>query len=632
LSAISDIHLPSFVTYFTPYIHTFASFLRQCASITHPRIFLIHTSPHETHGITRADDPLDITRPARVMSDDPTHRRRSASIVHAAGGKHMASSKSKSKHAYRQSSISLGTNGTTDPKTGVIHEDSDPGPSSSDLEMNDMRSDDDDMTDDEETGLTQAERRKRRRRKRRSTMLDERVAGSNGGNMGDLKRTEEELAKANLVRMYGVNAILIALWYTFSISISVYNKWMFSKENLDFHFPLFTTSLHMVVQFTCASAVLFLFPQLRPGAGSADTHAQGYSAVDGDEDGHERRSSPPPENKGPLMTRWFYFTRIGPCGTATALDIGLGNFSLRFISLTFFTMCKSSVLAFVLLFAFIFRLEKPSWRLGGIITLMSVGVIMMVAGETAFNALGFILVMTASFCSGFRWSLTQILLLRNPATSNPFSSIFFLTPVMFLSLFLLALPIEGPSNLMTGLHTLAETKGVLLGTLIMLFPGALAFLMVAAEFALLKRTSVVTLSVCGIFKEVLTISAAGAVFGDELSPINVSGLVVTIASIAAYNYLKYLKMRSDAQKQAHEFLEDEGAVEEGDLSDGPKNVSDGLSYDGTQSNEPKRHKQTSALMRHSLSLAIGDNGFSSQHGAVQGGSSQSPVKRPENLK
>ena len=326
------------------------------------------------------------------------------------------------------------------------------------------------------------------------------------------------------------------------------------------------------------------------------------------------------------MTRWFYLTRIGPCGTATALDIGLGNFSLRFISLTFFTMCKSSVLAFVLLFAFIFRLEKPSWRLGGIITLMSIGVVMMVAGETAFNALGFILVMTASFCSGFRWSLTQILLLRNPATSNPFSSIFFLTPVMFLALFILALPIEGTSNLIEGLHILAETKGIFLGTLIMLFPGALAFLMVAAEFALLKRTSVVTLSVCGIFKEVLTISAAGAVFGDELSPINVSGLVVTIASIAAYNYLKYLKMRSDAQKQAHEFLEEEGEAG-GGSGEGAKG-SDRLSYDdAAEPEEPRRHRQTSALMRHSLSLAVGEY---SQHGAGQS-SSQSPVKRPENL-
>ncbi|KAM0704922.1 hypothetical protein Q7P35_007709 [Cladosporium inversicolor] len=562
------------------------------------------------------------------MGED-AHRRRSASIVQAAGGKHhhMGSTR-KSKHGYRQSSVSIAghpnASNTADSSTAVIHEDS--APSSSDVEMNDMRSDDDDdeVTDDEETGLTQAERRKRRRRKRRSTMLDERVAGGNG-NPGDLKRTEEQLAKANLLSMYGVNAVLIAMWYTFSISISVYNKWMFSKENLDFHFPLFTTSLHMVVQFTCASAVLFFFPHLRPGAGGVDPHAQGYSQVEGDEDGLERRNSAPPESKGPLMTRWFYLTRIGPCGTATALDIGLGNFSLRFISLTFFTMCKSSVLAFVLLFAFIFRLEKPSWRLGGIITLMSIGVVMMVAGETAFNALGFILVMTASFCSGFRWSLTQILLLRNPATSNPFSSIFFLTPVMFFALLILALPIEGPSNVIEGLHTLAETKGIFLGTLIMLFPGALAFMMVAAEFALLKRTSVVTLSVCGIFKEVLTISAAGAVFGDELSPINVSGLVVTIASIAAYNYLKYLKMRSDAQKQAHELLE--GERDEGSGGEGAK-ASDRLSYDDNEIEEPRRHRQTSALMRHSLSLAVGE--AHSQHGAGQS-SSQSPVKRPENL-
>lgn len=567
------------------------------------------------------------------MGEDPTHRRRSGSIVHAAGGRHTSQS-------YRQASIT--SHNAVDSKPGVIHEDSDPAPSSSDLEMNDMHSEDDDdddeLTDDEETGLTQAERKKRRQRKRRSTLLDERVAGSHNNNVDDMRRTEEKLAKAQLLRTYAINAILIGLWYTFSISISVYNKWMFSKDNLDFHFPLFTTSLHMVVQFSCASAVLFFFPQFRPsaGSGSADPHSQGYSQVDGNEESADRsrgRNSPPPERKGSLMSRWFYFTRIGPCGTATALDIGLGNFSLRFISLTFFTMCKSSVLAFVLLFAFIFRLEKPSWRLGAIIFLMSAGVIMMVAGETAFNALGFILVMTASFCSGFRWSLTQILLLRNPATSNPFSSIFFLTPVMFLALFLLALPIEGPTDVIAGIHTLAETKGALLGALIMLFPGALAFLMVAAEFALLKRTSVVTLSVCGIFKEVLTISAAGIVFGDELSPINVSGLVVTIASIAAYNYLKYTKMRAEAEKQAHALLEDE--TDEAGKSGIGEGGDGALSFD-----EPRREpKKTDALMRHSLSVATGEAqaGFL-QHGLGGGGqgsssntASHSPVKRPENL-
>jgi solute carrier family 35, member C2 len=33
----------------------------------------------------------------------------------------------------------------------------------------------------------------------------------------------------------------------------------------------------------------------------------------------------------------FYFTRVGPCGVATGLDIGLGNMSLQFITLTFYS-------------------------------------------------------------------------------------------------------------------------------------------------------------------------------------------------------------------------------------------------------------------------------------------------------
>jgi solute carrier family 35 protein C2 len=41
------------------------------------------------------------------------------------------------------------------------------------------------------------------------------------------------------------------------------------------------------------------------------------------------------------MTRWFYFTRLGPCGMATGLDIGLGNTSLKFISLTFYSKSTS---------------------------------------------------------------------------------------------------------------------------------------------------------------------------------------------------------------------------------------------------------------------------------------------------
>lgn len=213
-------------------------------------------------------------------------------------------------------------------------------------------------------------------------------------------------------------------------------------------------------------------------------------------------------------------------------------------------MCKSSSLAFVLMFAFAFRLETLSWRLIAIIATIIGGVVMMVAGEVEFSSDGFILVISAAFFSGFRWGITQILLLRNPATSNPFSSIFFLAPVMFLSLLIIAIPVEGFPDLGKGLIILIEKKGPVLGPCVLLFPGVIAFCMTAAEFALLKRTSVVTLSIAGIFKEVVTISAAGIVFGDKLTAVNISGLFVTIGAIATYNWIKIRKMRDDALTEA----------------------------------------------------------------------------------
>ncbi|KAK2754655.1 Triose-phosphate Transporter [Arachnomyces sp. PD_36] len=464
------------------------------------------------------------------------HRRRSSVLV---GDRVRSHSESGEPYDERTDGIDEGeeeeggnrlNNGHTETKPPPISPDdpvsdqSSTDDSSVELELDDMASDDP-LNDDEETGLTAKERRQRRRRRRRQRReLDARIANVK------ISESGRRLADQNVVKKLVFNAVLIGLWYIFSLSISIYNKWMFSSDHLNFHFPLFTTSLHMAVQFTLAGTILYFFPSLRP----RDTTAPDSPTL---EDTQSK----------PLMTKMFYLTRLVPCGTATSLDVGLGNMSLKFISLTFLTMCKSSALAFVLLFAFLFKLETPSLKLIFIITTMTVGVIMMVAGEAAFNALGFTLVIASAFFSGFRWGLTQILLLRHPATSNPFSTLFFLTPIMFVSLIIIAIPVEGPSATAEGISILVAEKGLFTAILLLIFPGVLAFCMIASEFALLQRSSVVTLSICGIFKEVITISAAGIVFHDPLTPINISGLIVTIGSIASYNYIKIKKMRRDAR-------------------------------------------------------------------------------------
>ena len=74
----------------------------------------------------------------------------------------------------------------------------------------------------------------------------------------------------------------------------------------------------MVVQFILTSTVLWFLPQFRPKA-------------------PEGRQSMDPTAGNRVMSPKFYATHIGPCGTATALDIGLGNMSMETITLTFFS-------------------------------------------------------------------------------------------------------------------------------------------------------------------------------------------------------------------------------------------------------------------------------------------------------
>ncbi|KAG0650822.1 putative transporter [Hyphodiscus hymeniophilus] len=502
--------------------------------------------------------------------DGAGHRRRRSSLMN----KLDTSARSKKKTASLKSPTKLGKDSIQEePKSGDRerwmgegnHTDDDRS-TSEDMELGDM-SEEEGLQDDEETGLTGKDKKRRKRKRRRNTLIDQRLVAE-----PTITAEEKKAADVNVVKSSLINGFLIGLWYLFSLSISIYNKWMFDPKHLDFHFPLFTTSMHMLVQFSLASLVLFLLPQFRPRYDSIsnphNTHGDGELLQ------HEA------DSQKPLMTKMFYVTRIGPCGMATGLDIGLGNMSLKFITLTFYTMCKSSALAFVLLFAFLFRLEVPSWRLVGIIATMTLGVIMMVAGEVEFSTIGFILIISAAFFSGFRWGLTQILLLRNPATSNPFSSIFYLAPIMFISLLVIAIPVEGFPALWEGLGVLVEKKGPILGPLLLLFPGVIAFCMTASEFALLQRTSVVTLSIAGIFKEVVTISAAGLVFHDTLTPINVSGLFVTIGAIAAYNYIKITKMRADARTAAHKLRHGDDDRSESDTDSEVEEVENDWARDG----------------------------------------------------
>lgn len=75
-----------------------------------------------------------------------------------------------------------------------------------------------DLHDDEETGLTKKDKRRKQAKRRRNTRLDQRIARD--------RITDEERKEAdqNVFKKLVINAILIGLWYLFSLSISLVSQ------------------------------------------------------------------------------------------------------------------------------------------------------------------------------------------------------------------------------------------------------------------------------------------------------------------------------------------------------------------------------------------------------------------------
>jgi len=298
-------------------------------------------------------------------------------------------------------------------------------------------------------------------------------------------------------------------WFCFALVLSLYNKWMFDKNRYGFPYPLFVTCLHMWIQFALATFVRFTWPAtFRP----------------------EGRPNVPD-----------YCKKAVPTAVSTAVDIGFSNWSLKLITLSLYTMVKSSTLVFVLIFAFLFRLESPSIRLILVVLFIFAGVFLSVAAETTIVVPGLVLILIASACAGLRWSLTQVLLKKSPkmGMNNPAATLFWLTPSMGITLAIISMVLEGWGNVFR--LPFFESDQLLKTIGIFVFPGCLAFCMVLSEYYIILRTGVVPMSIAGIFKEVMTLSASAYIFGDHLNPVNLTGVVITFLGIGVFVYHKYRK-------------------------------------------------------------------------------------------
>ncbi|GMG49487.1 unnamed protein product [Ambrosiozyma monospora] len=399
----------------------------------------------------------------------------------------------------------------------------------------------------------------------------------------------------------GIVILAILSWFTFSLLISVYNKWMFSDPTLDFKFPVLITSCHQLVLFFLSLLTIIVSPRFR------------LNYVDP----NKPNSSREPSDLSYFMSPKVYLSRILPCALASSGDIGLGNSSLKYITISLYTMLKSSaVLIFTLFWGFLLRLEKVTMKLFLITLIMTLSVMMLVYGQdsdtvenetqemklkfvkrsfelitrtvttvagasdeesadalldstsiadsttaapgtsyadsfssatkSVYEAIptipistssslfiGCFLVLLASCMSGLRWALTQIVLRGNKYTKNPILTIFYLSPAMCVTLVVIGAQVEGLDNFF-GANIWVQ-YGSFTTFLMLLFPGCLAFFMTLSQFVILQYAPLLTLSIAGIVRELITIFLGWLVFGDKLNFVNIVGLIITLLDIVWYN-------------------------------------------------------------------------------------------------
>lgn len=336
-------------------------------------------------------------------------------------------------------------------------------------------------------------------------------------------------------RAFGVEALDIcfwsALWFAFSISLVVYNKWLLHSWEGGFDFPLFISMIHMMIKYFLSSIVV-------------RCHSVSI----------------------PEIPRKIWWLSAVPVGTATALDVAASNASYLFISVTFYTIVKSTSLIFTLLFSILYKLQPCSVSLFLSVFVIGAGVAMASLGDVEFSMIGFLLVIGSSAVGGFRWSLTQVLMKQIRCSMDAILTIYLISPASALSLVPLALWMDGPR---LWASKFLESDLLLLTTANVLGSALFAFSMILVELELLRRTSSVTLGVISYVKQILQIGLSVIVFHDALTALNVLGFCLTLLGMFMYTLVKNRERKdSGGGRFRGNELEEEGLFIFDDHGDG----------------------------------------------------------------
>lgn len=347
--------------------------------------------------------------------------------------------------------------------------------------------------------------------------------------------------KKNLI-IFSLSFIVVAS----AIVVTIFQSMLLSANHFFFPFPIFSAAVTNFVQLLGAMLIIGYYGRLGR-LGREIWTENGWKAT---------------------------YQAILPCSLVTAAELSISLISLQYVTVSFFTMVKSSSIIFILLGAFMTGQERVNVFLISVIFLTGAGVILAAwdpKSTAGLEIIGFSLVLLSSILNAGKWILTELLLNENVSFQNilnnlnvsktiqgkkrnltPILSVLLIAPITFTFLLIGAIAFEGfPLQMISFLSN--ESIGYATITLGSLFlTSLLVFVMRVADFRLVQLVSLVAFSLLGIIKEIFMILISVIFLGEILFPINIAGLIITIIGVILYNYYRILeKQRAEAVKRGN---------------------------------------------------------------------------------
>lgn len=284
--------------------------------------------------------------------------------------------------------------------------------------------------------------------------------------------------------------IIIPIWMACSISVILYNKYIF--DSLNFGYPVFLTTFHLAFS-AAATRVLQRTTTLVDGARDIE------------------------------MSRDRWIRSILPIGALMSGSLILSNYAYLSLSVHFIQMLKAFNPVAILLISFAFKIQEPNGRLVAIVMMISVGCALAAYGELHFEMFGFLCQAAAVAFEASRLVMIQILL--HGLKMDPIVSLHFYAPVCAV-INLCILPLTEGLDPLYALHRV--------GLLVLFSNAGVAFALNVAAVFLISAGSGLILTLAGVAKDILLITGSVIAFGSHVTPMQVLGYTVSLSGLIVF--------------------------------------------------------------------------------------------------